>query len=214
MFRRRHWRSSLTVSPKNCVEYHWIYGIRASEIHSRGFFCTLAFGRVGLVDQTVIAITPIRFVCRLIAEARKQRGHNRSIGVVLIHGRQIEQRFDSVNHVDRGVEAMIHKRALGRARRIFADHQRRGTVGIHVVGAILGVIFNNEDDRIIPVGATRQSLDCTAQGKVVVGHEGSRARLSRYRPLCMIIRKVQQHKRWQFRSLAFLSSAYKAFELV
>ena len=84
-----------------------------SEVHSGRFFRALAFGRIDLVDQTIVPITPVRGKGRLGSWAGEQRRHYRSVGIVLIHGRQSKQAFHGVHHVDGGVEAAVDERMGG-----------------------------------------------------------------------------------------------------
>ena len=55
-----------------------------------------------------------------------------------------------------------------------ADHQADGAVGVDVVGAVLGVVLDDEDRRLGPVLALRDRLDQPAQGQVVAGDAGLR----------------------------------------
>src|ERR1035438_6052616 len=47
---------------------------------------------------------------------------------------------------------------------------------VYVVGAILGVIFQNKDRGVFPIGTVRNSFDHAAEGQVIVGNGGCRAR--------------------------------------
>ncbi len=42
-------------------------------------------------------------------------------------------------------------------------------MGVDVIGAILGVVFENENRRVLPVGAGRDFLDEQAESVVIVG---------------------------------------------
>ena len=44
-------------------------------------------------------------------------------------------------------------------------------MGVDVVGAVLGVVFQHEDGRLRPELAVADRLDDAAQGQVVVGHD-------------------------------------------
>ena len=47
---------------------------------------------------------------------------------------------------------------------------------VNVVGAILGVVFQNKDRGVIPIGAVRNGIDHAAERQVIVGNGGGRAR--------------------------------------
>ena len=53
-----------------------------------------------------------------------------------------------------------------------ADDQADGAVGVDVVGAVLGVVLDDEDRRLGPGLAVRDRLDEPAQGQVVAGDAG------------------------------------------
>ena len=58
---------------------------------------------------------------------------------------------------------------------IGTDHVGWRTVGVDVVGSILGVIFEDEDGGFRPDGTMGDMLDQFAEGQVVVGYLGDRA---------------------------------------
>ena len=113
VFGRGHGRAPPSVAPENSIQYGRVRGIRMSEVHFGRFFCALAFGRINLVDQTIVAITPVSSKGQLGAWAGEQWRHYRSVGIVLIHGRQSKQAFHGVHHVDGGVEAAVDERMGG-----------------------------------------------------------------------------------------------------
>src|SRR5206468_661906 len=120
------------------------------------------FAGVHLVDEAVVAIAPLGGESRLRAGAGEERGHDRGVGVVLVHGREAEYGFHGVHHVYRRVEAAVDKRTLGRSGRVLADDESDGAVGVDVVGAVLGVVFDDEDGSVIPVGAVGNGFDDAA----------------------------------------------------
>src|SRR5882724_10670767 len=171
-------------------------------------------GGVGLVDQCVITILPVRFERWLGPWSGEQWGHHWSIGVVLIHRRNVQQGFDGVNQVDRGVEARIYKRLFQRSRRIFADHIRGRAVSIYVIGAVLSVIFQHENRGVIPVRAVGNRFNYTAYRQIIVGDRSSGARGSGFGTVGVIVGQVKQNKLWQLSSLAFLASADESFKFI
>ncbi len=63
--------------------------------------------------------------------------------------------------------------------RVRADHQADGAMGVDMVGAVLGVVFDHEDGHLGPVLAVGDGLDDLAQRQVVAGHAGPRRERSR-----------------------------------
>ena len=47
-------------------------------------------------------------------------------------------------------------------------------MGINVVGAILGIVFEHENGGIVPIRTVRQGLNYPADSQVVVGHRSRR----------------------------------------
>jgi len=82
------------------------------------------------------------------------------------------------------------------------------------VGTILRVVFNNEDCRVVPIGAMRHRLDHTSDRQVVVGDRGSRTRFSRGCPVGVVIGQIQEDKGRQFRPLALIPRADELAELI
>src|SRR5258708_7473716 len=67
-------------------------------------------------------------------------------------------------------------------------------MGVDVVAAVLGVVFQDEDGGVVPVGAVRDSVDYAAQGQIVVGDRGLGARAIRSRAAGVIVGKIEQHE--------------------
>ena len=100
-----------------------------------------------------------------------ERGeHGLRRGVVLAQRRQPQDQLDRPDHAHRAVLRAVERFPLG----VRADHQADGAVGVDVVGAVLGVVLDDEDRRLGPELAVRDGLDQPAQGQVVAGHAGLR----------------------------------------
>src|SRR5579862_121177 len=112
-----------------------------------------------------------------------------------------------MDHVYRGVEAMLDMRLDGSFGRIFADHKSDGTVSVDMVGTVLGIIFENEDSRIVPIGAVRNGVDHSPQSQIVIGHRCGGARPVGTRAPGVIIWKIEQHKGWKLKIIAFVRSS-------
>jgi hypothetical protein len=56
---------------------------------------------------------------------------------------------------------MIDKR-LRRARRILADDEGDGAMSVDMIGAVLRVVFDDEDGSVVPVRAVRDGIDYSA----------------------------------------------------
>ena len=68
------------------------------------------------------------------------------------------------------------------AFRVRADDQGDRAMGIHVIGAVLGVVLDDEDGGVLPELALAHRLDHAAQRQIVVGDHGASA--SACRPAC------------------------------
>src|SRR5581483_11623656 len=152
--------------------------------------------RVRLIDEAVFAIAIVGIVGGLRARSAEERGHDGSAGIIRVHRRHAEKRFNRANHVDRGEERVIDERngdgLVGfRKRRIFADDERDAAVRIDVVGAVLSVVFENQNSGVVPIGAVRNGLDDTAYGEIVIGDRGRRGRQALAEPGSMVVGKAQ-----------------------
>ncbi len=67
-------------------------------------------------------------------------------------------------------------------------------MGVDVVAAVLGVVFEDEDGGVVPVGAVRDGVDHSAQGQIVVGDRGLGARAIRSRAAGVIVGEIEQHE--------------------
>ena len=132
----------------------------------------------------------------------------------MIHGRQAEQRLDGVDHVHCGVEAAIDIGMLRRCWRVFADRECDGTVRIHVVGAVLCVVFDDENRGIVPVRTARNRFDHSPDGEVIIRNRRCRARLAGAGTDGVIVRQIKQHQLREFTAAALCASAHKAIEFV
>jgi hypothetical protein len=53
--------------------------------------------------------------------------------------------------------------------RIFADYERDGAVRIHVVGAILRIVFDHKNCGIVPIRAMRNGVYDSPEREIIVG---------------------------------------------
>src|ERR1700686_435989 len=140
-------------------------------------FAFFPFLGVHLVDEAVVAVAIVGGEGGLLTGAAEQWGDERGAGVVGIHGRNAEEGLDGANDVDGGVEGVIDKGSgvvagRARARRILADNQGDAAVGVDVVGAVLGVIFENEESSIVPIGAVGYGVHDAPDSQVIVSNGG------------------------------------------
>lgn len=143
-----HGEISLAVPPQDLVQLSAIGGVGVSEIHAGGLGRAALAGGIGAIDEAVRAIAVVGGKCRLRAGAGEQGRHQGGAGIVVIHGRQADERFHGVDHVDGGIEAMIDRGLIGAGEgRIFTDHQGDGAMRVDVIGAVLGIVFKHEDGR-------------------------------------------------------------------
>ena len=196
-----HGLISLAIAPQDCIKHGGVRCVRMGKVHLGGFASALPLCRIHLVDQIVIAISPVGREWRLIACTRKQRRHQRSITVVLIHRRQTQQGFYGVDQVHGGVEMVVHERVIGRTGRILADHESDRAVSVDVIGAVLSVIFENENRRIVPVGTVRDRLHHATDREVIIGDACGWAGLSRSGAVGVIVGQIKKNERGQFGAL-------------
>lgn len=167
MLRRWHGGVAHAILPKKMIEDDVVGSVGVGEVEVLPF---LPFFRIHLVDQAVIAITVIDGEGRLRAGAVEERRHERRAGIVCVHGRHAEKGFEGVDHVDGGVEGVVDECLGLRKRRILADDESDAPVGIDMVGAILGIIFEDEKGGVVPERAVGNGVDDAADGEIVVGN--------------------------------------------
>src|SRR5438309_1895239 len=85
---------------------------------------------------------------------------------------------------------------------------------VNVIGAILSVVFEDENCGVVPVRTVRNCFDYAAEGKIVVGHGSSWPGLAGSGTASMIIRQIEQYELRQFGSLPFCFGTDKPRELV
>ena len=80
-------------------------------------------------------------------------------------------------------------------------------MGIHVIGSVLGVVFDNEEGGLGPEFREAHGFDKPAQGQVVVGHQGRRGELAGGGPLGVVVWQPQD---LESRHIAFRLEAFEA----
>ena len=75
-----------------------------------------------------------------------------------------------MNGADRRVEGVVYERLRGGAGGVLADDEGDAAVGVNVVGAVLGVVFDYEDGSVVPVRAVGDGLDHASHGQIVIGN--------------------------------------------
>src|SRR5665213_533873 len=180
---RRHRRIALRVLPQDHVQLHHRRPVRVRKIHLRRSLRANRARFVRRVDQPVVAVRRVRRKRRLISRPRKQRRNHRRESVVVVHRWQAQQRLHRPQHAHGRVEAAVHKRLLPRLRmrRVLADDYAQRAVRVDVVGAVLRIVFENEERRIVPIGRVRNRLHSAANREIVVGHRRLRRRPARRR---------------------------------
>src|ERR1035438_1569243 len=101
-------------------------------------------------------------------------GHGARAGIEVRHGLQSQKELHGAEH--RG--CIIHAAVDGVVLDPGGDEEGGGAVGIHVVGTVLGVVFEDENGRIGPKARFRDALDQLADGVVVIGGGGERGDLA------------------------------------
>src|SRR5438552_7304 len=85
---------------------------------------------------------------------------------------------------------------------------------VDVIGAILSIVFEDENGCVVPVGAVRDRLHDAAQRKIIVSDGCGRARLARSGAAGVIVRQIEQYELRQLGSLPLFLGANEASELV
>src|SRR5438132_2679623 len=85
---------------------------------------------------------------------------------------------------------------------------------VNVIGAILSIVFEDENGCVIPVSAVRDRFDYAAHRKIVVGQGSSWPGLAGSGTASMIIRQIEQYELRQFGSLPFCFGTDEACEFV
>src|SRR5579872_2181073 len=109
---------------------------------------------------------------------------------------------------------VINECSFRRQRGVLADDEGDAAMRIHVIGAVLSVIFDDENGGVIPVRTVRNSLDDAAHGKVVVGNAGGGLALPGAGCGGVVVGQAQQHEIRQLGALVLLARANKLFKLV
>ena len=93
-------------------------------------------------------------------------GHGPGERVVQVHRREAQNLFDGAQEVERVVPGRDHRAPL----HVGAHDVRGAAVRIDVVAAILRVVFNRKDQRVVGVGAVGNLLNQQADRIVVIGY--------------------------------------------
>ncbi len=120
-----------------------------------------------------------------------ERGVERVRGrVVLAHGRQSEQQFNRAQKGTSGVQGAVN----GLTPDVRADDVACGAARVHVIGAVLCVVLDDENGGFRPVAAMRDAVHDLADGKIVVGHHGDRRESSRGRAGRVVFWQAHHHE--------------------
>jgi len=95
--------------------------------------------------------------------------HRGGGGIVLRHGWLAQQPLNGAQHRRSGVQGRVHHATLDKR----AGKQADGAPRIHMVGAVLCIIFNHEHGSLVPVFALADALQQLAYCVVGVGHHGA-----------------------------------------
>jgi hypothetical protein len=91
-------------------------------------------------------------------------GHGPLEGGVQVDMLGAENVLDRAQRVDLAVATADHRALL----HVRSDDEGRPAMGIHVVGAILNVVFDDDEQCVVSVAAVRHRLDHQAQRQVAV----------------------------------------------
>ena len=73
---------------------------------------------------------------------------------------------------------------------------------VHVIAAVLRIVLQNKDGRVVPVRAMRKCFHHPAHRQVIVRHGRLRCRQARLRPEGVVVAQAQDHELRQFGSFA------------
>src|ERR1019366_1089578 len=97
---------------------------------------------------------------------------------------------------------MFDKSAVARsattARRILADDQGDRPMSVNVVGAVLRIVFDDEDGGVVPVGTVGDGVDDAADRQIVVGDRGLRRGLAGTRASSVIVGQIEKRELRKF----------------
>ena len=154
-------------SPDDFVELLVVSRIRLAEVHFVGICRSPGQGPVAFVQ--IDAGRQVR-ERRQIGGSLERTVHRLRGRVELCHRFQTENQLHRPQHARSRVHARIDVPPL----RVGAYHQGRTAMGVNVVRAVLGVVFQHENCRVLPELAVADRLDHSAQGQVVIGKIGRR----------------------------------------
>src|SRR5580704_12933004 len=119
-----------------------------------------------------------------------------------------------VDQVHRGVEMVVDERMLWGTGRVFADLEGDGPVGIHMISAVLRVVLENKDSRVVPVSAVRDRFHHPTDCEIVIGNARGWSRLSRCGAVSVIVGQIKKNECRKLGSVTFLASANESVKLV
>src|SRR5882762_3270597 len=83
-----------------------------------------------------------------------------------------------------------------------------------MVSSILGVVFQDENCGVVPVGAVRDRFDDAPESEVVAGHRRGRSGLPRARAAGVVVGQVQDDEARKLPALPFLLGPNESLEFV
>src|SRR5580704_18556921 len=86
-----------------------------------------------------------------------------------------------------------------------ADDESGRTMGVHVVGAILRVVLEDKEGRLLPIGAGRNFLDEKPESVVIVCDIELRRRHVRPKTVGVIVREIDDVESWKRIRLTLLA---------
>ena len=149
--------------------------VRIVHIAKRGgFFLCLRPGNPGLGADKHARIGGPRLVGLEMGLGVEDPADLAGERVFEIHGAESQQFIDGARDGAHAGVLVRHRAGLDPR----AGHQQHAAVRVHVVHAVLRVVFSDKQRRILPDRRAGKELDDTAQGEVVVRHVGSAIRIA------------------------------------
>ncbi len=153
--------------PEDAVEFVFGGEVVFAEVHSLGFG---GEWRIFCILREHVHLRHDRRVGRRDGVGLKGVEHGCGASVVLGHGREAEDQFHCADHASGRIHGAVDKVALAPG----ADDEADGAMGVDVVGAVLRVVFDDEDGHLIPKSAAAGGFDDAAKTEIVARDAGFR----------------------------------------
>src|ERR1035438_8072338 len=154
-------------TPEYVVQFVVVVLVSLFEFHMGGAARGGGIGRVFLKERNARLFGGVRGRVGLALEGG---GHGPRAGIEVRHGLQSQKELHGAEHGG----CIIHAAVDGVVPGPGGNEEGGGTMGIHVVGTVLGVVLKDENGGIGPKARFGDAFDQLAAGVVVIGSGGER----------------------------------------